>query len=57
MLLRLVESGKLTPASLVTHRFALVDMMNAYDTFGNAASERAAQSDSHELDVGRTHVK
>lgn len=41
MLLRLVESGKLKPASLVTHRFALADMMKAYDTFGNAANERA----------------
>ncbi len=25
----------------VTHRFALSDIMKAYDTFGNAASERA----------------
>lgn len=41
MLLRLVESGKLTPANLVTHRFALADVMKAYDTFGNAAHERA----------------
>ncbi len=41
MLLKLVQSGKLQPAKLVTHRFALGDMMKAYDTFGNAASERA----------------
>ena len=41
MLLKLVRSGKLQPAKLVTHRFALNDIMNAYDTFGNAANERA----------------
>jgi len=41
MLLKLVESGKLEPAKLVTHLFALSDMMKAYDTFANAAQERA----------------
>ena len=41
MLLKVVQSGKLQPAKLVTHRFALGDIMKAYDTFGNAAKERA----------------
>jgi alcohol dehydrogenase len=41
MLLKLVGSGKLQPAKLVTHRFALEDVMKAYDIFGNAAKERA----------------
>jgi alcohol dehydrogenase len=41
MLLKLVRSGKLQPAKLVTHRFALNYIMKAYDTFGNAAKERA----------------
>ena len=41
MLLKLVRSGKLQPGALVTHRFALSDAMKAYDTFGNAAAERA----------------
>ena len=41
MLLKLVKSGQLQPAKLVTHRFALADIMKAYDTFGNAAVERA----------------
>jgi alcohol dehydrogenase len=41
MLLKLVRAGKLQPAKLVTHRFALGDVMKAYDTFGNAAKERA----------------
>jgi alcohol dehydrogenase len=36
-----VGSGKLQPARLVTHRFTLGDIMKAYDTFGNAAAERA----------------
>jgi len=41
MLLKLVQSGKLQPARLVTHRFALEKIMLAYDTFGNAAKEHA----------------
>jgi alcohol dehydrogenase len=41
MLLKLVQSGRLQPTKLVTHRFALADAMKAYDTFGNAAKERA----------------
>ena len=41
MLLKLVQSGKLQPSRLVTHRFALADVMKAYDTFGNAAKENA----------------
>ena len=41
MLLKTVRSGKLQPSQLVTHRFALHDIMKAYDTFGNAATEGA----------------
>lgn len=41
MLLKVVRSGRLQPAKLVTHRFALNDIMKAYDTFGNAAKEGA----------------
>ena len=41
MLLKVVQSGKLQPRKLVTHRFALRDVMKAYDTFGNAAVESA----------------
>jgi alcohol dehydrogenase len=41
MLLKVVGSGKLQPGKLVTHRFALHDVMKAYDTFGNAAKEGA----------------
>jgi alcohol dehydrogenase len=41
MLLKIVQSGKIQPRKLVTHRFALGDMMKAYDTFGNAAAESA----------------
>jgi alcohol dehydrogenase len=41
MLLKVVESGKLQPGKLVTHRFAMNDIMKAYDTFANAANEGA----------------
>ncbi len=41
MLLKLVASGRLQPARLATHRFRLSDAMRAYDTFGDAARERA----------------
>jgi alcohol dehydrogenase len=41
MLLKIVRSGKLQPNKLVTHRFAMDDIMKAYDTFGNAAKEGA----------------
>jgi alcohol dehydrogenase len=41
MLLKIVRSGKLQPDKLVTHRFAMNEIMKAYDTFGNAAREGA----------------
>lgn len=41
MLLKVVRSGKLQPGKLVTHRFAMHDIMKAYDTFGNGAREGA----------------
>jgi alcohol dehydrogenase len=41
MLLKIVSAGKLQPRKLVTHRFAMNDILKAYDTFGNAAKEGA----------------
>lgn len=41
MLLKVLQSGKLPAGKLATHRFALGDVMKAYDTFGNAAKEGA----------------
>jgi len=41
MLLKTVLSGKLKPEKLITHRFPLNEIMNAYDIFGNAAKEKA----------------
>jgi alcohol dehydrogenase len=41
MLLKIVQSGRLQPHRLVTHRFALPDIMAAYETFGHAAAEGA----------------
>ncbi len=40
-LLRMVQSGMLNPAPLITHRFHLQEMMEAYRVFSNASSERA----------------
>jgi alcohol dehydrogenase len=41
MLLKTVISGKVHPEQLVTHHFALQDVMQAYETFGNAMQEQA----------------
>ena len=41
MLLKVVRSGKLQPTKLATHRFAMHDIMKAYDTFRNAATDGA----------------
>jgi alcohol dehydrogenase len=41
MLLKTVMSGKVQPEQLITHHFALCDVMHAYNTFGNAMKERA----------------
>lgn len=41
LLLKIVHSGKLQPRKLVTHRFAMNDIVKAYDTFGNAAKQGA----------------
>jgi alcohol dehydrogenase len=41
MLLKTVQSRKLDPKLLITHRFKLDQILDAYDTFGRAASTRA----------------
>ncbi len=41
MLLKVVQSGRLQPKKLVTHRFGLSEVMKAYDTFGDAAKQKA----------------
>jgi alcohol dehydrogenase len=41
MLLKLVQARRLQPKNLITHRFKLQEIMKAYDTFGNAAKEKA----------------
>lgn len=41
MLLKTVLSGKIQPKKLITHRFALSEVMKAYETFGNASKEKA----------------
>lgn len=41
LLLKTVQSKKLDAKQLITHRFKLNDIMKAYDTFQNAAKEKA----------------
>lgn len=41
LLIKTVVSGKIQPKKLITHRFALNDVLKAYSTFGNASKERA----------------
>jgi len=41
MLLKLVAQQKLPAEKFVTHRFALDDVLSAYETFGNAAQTQA----------------
>jgi len=41
MLLKTVVSGRLQPKQLITHHFMLDQIMQAYDTFGNAMKEEA----------------
>ena len=41
LLLKTVMAGKLQPNQLITHHFALDDILKAYDTFGNAGREHA----------------
>jgi len=41
MLLKTVQSGKIDPKLLITHRFKLDDILEAYDTFANAVDTKA----------------
>ncbi len=41
MLLKIVESKKLEPKQLITHRFSLNEIMQAYEVFSNASKESA----------------
>ena len=41
LLLKVVKSGKLQSHKLVTHRFAMNDILKAYEVFGNASKEGA----------------
>ena len=41
MLLKTVRSGKIDPSKLITHRFKLDQILDAYETFGSAATTHA----------------
>jgi len=39
--MKTVQSGRIDPAKLITHRFSFDQLLEAYDTFGHAASTEA----------------
>jgi alcohol dehydrogenase len=41
MLLKVLKAKKIDPTRLITHRFKLADILEAYETFGNAAKTKA----------------
>lgn len=41
MLLKTVKAGKFDPSKLITHRFRLDEILDAYEVFGNAGREKA----------------
>ncbi len=41
MLLKTVQAGRIDAKKLITHRFAFVDILDAYDTFARAAETQA----------------
>jgi len=41
MLLKTVQSKKIAPKKLITHHYKLDEIIKAYETFGNAAKEKA----------------
>lgn len=41
MLMKTLESGKLNPAQLITHRFKFSEFLQAYEVFANAGKEKA----------------
>jgi len=41
MLLKVLKANKIDPKKLITHRFKLTDILEAYETFGNAAKTKA----------------
>ena len=45
MLLNTLRARKIDPKLLITHRFKLGQMLEAYETFGHAAKDPCAQGD------------
>lgn len=43
LLLKTIESGKLDPSPLITHRFPFANVLLAYDIFANAGKEQAVK--------------
>jgi alcohol dehydrogenase len=43
LLLKTIQSGKLDPSQLITHRFPFGDVLHAYELFANASQEKAVK--------------
>jgi alcohol dehydrogenase len=56
MLLKNVSSGKLQPEKLITHHFAMDDILQAYKVFGDAGKEKALKVIIEAEGVGRLKV-
>lgn len=41
LLLKTVQAGKVDPTTLITHRFSLNEILDAYETFGHASTTGA----------------
>jgi len=41
LLLKIVQAGKVDPTTLITHRFSLNEILDAYETFGHASTTGA----------------
>jgi alcohol dehydrogenase len=41
LLLKTVQAGKVDPTTLITHRFSLSEILDAYETFGHASTTGA----------------
>ena len=49
MLLKTLQSDKIDPKRLITHRFTLDQILEAYDTFGTRRQDQGAQGDHRGL--------
>ena len=56
MLLNILRSNRIDPKLLITHRFKLDQILDAYETFGNAADDKGAQGDHRGVAIAATDL-